>query len=384
MANLKCFFACTIVVLSGVVGCGGDYALYPAENFECDTEVVYEYIEVKVPVYIETEVEVESDPGVIWVDSFTQPQSVDGVDILWVIDTSGSMGGVSIEQAKASLTLALSQLRPQDSFNIIEFNSKMRVLFRAPMIVNRHTIQKAGEFVRQLQAGGGTEMLAALQAALSRDNSMPAESTLERVRQIVFITDGAIGNEEQLFEEIVSTVGDSRLFTVGIGSAPNSWFMRKAAQFGKGTHTHIGDISEVTEKMRILFDQISTPLATKLQVSWPSEVEAYPQRIPDLSIPGQAKGIVDLYDVTDDWIPIYDKSDLGGFYMAVGTSGNQYKNGSIAGLLMAELIDACEHGHDHDADPIKVECPKTGLLLDAGFYSRNREINENSSFSVLG
>jgi len=117
---------------------------------------------------------------------------------------------------------------------------------------------------------------------------------------------------------------------------------------------------------------------------WQAQVFRLAQRIPELPIPGQAKGVVDLYDVTDDWIPIYDKSDLGGYYMAVGTSGNQYKNGSIAGLLMAELIDACEHGHDHDADPVKVKCPKTGLVLDAGFYSRNREINEDSSFSVLG
>jgi Ca-activated chloride channel family protein len=203
-------------------------------------------------------------------------------EVIFVIDTSGSMGGVSIEQAKASLALALAQLGPRDSFNIIEFNSQMRRLFRTPVPASRHTTQRAAEFVRQLQAGGGTEMLPALQAALSGQNVVQAESTPYRVRQVVFITDGAIGNEEQLFEEIISTVGDRRLFTVGIGAAPNSWFMRKAAQFGRGTHTHIGDISEVTQKMQILFDQISTPLATKLQVSWPTEVEAYPQRIPDL------------------------------------------------------------------------------------------------------
>lgn len=117
---------------------------------------------------------------------------------------------------------------------------------------------------------------------------------------------------------------------------------------------------------------------------WRAQVLRLAQRIPDLPIPGQARGVVDLYDVADDWIPIYDKSDLGGYYMAVGTSGNQYKNGPIAGLLMAELIDACEHGHDHDADPVKIKCPLTGLVLNAGFYSRNREINEDSSFSVLG
>ena len=117
---------------------------------------------------------------------------------------------------------------------------------------------------------------------------------------------------------------------------------------------------------------------------WRAQVMRQAQRIPSLPIPGQAKGIVDLYDVSDDWIPIYDKSDLPGFYMAVGTSGNQYKNGSMAGLLMAELIDACEHGVDHDVDPVRVRCPITGFELDAGFYSRNRDIIEGSSFSVLG
>jgi sarcosine oxidase subunit beta len=117
---------------------------------------------------------------------------------------------------------------------------------------------------------------------------------------------------------------------------------------------------------------------------WNAQVYRMAQRIPTLPIPGQATGIVDLYDVSDDWIPIYDKSDLEGFYLAVGTSGNQYKNGPMAGLLMAELIDACEHGRDHDADPVRVTCPITGYELNAGFYSRNREIVEDSSFSVLG
>ena len=117
---------------------------------------------------------------------------------------------------------------------------------------------------------------------------------------------------------------------------------------------------------------------------WQAQVYRMAQRIPNLPIPGQALGIVDLYDVSDDWIPIYDKSDLGGFYMAVGTSGNQYKNGPIAGLLMAELVDACEHGHNHDEEPVQLRCPITGFELDAGFYSRKREIVAGSSFSVLG
>jgi sarcosine oxidase subunit beta len=108
------------------------------------------------------------------------------------------------------------------------------------------------------------------------------------------------------------------------------------------------------------------------------------QRIPTLGIPSQMKGVVDLYDVADDWIPIYDKSDLPGFYMAIGTSGNQFKNAPVSGILMAELIEACEGGRDHDGDPLQLHLARTDRSIDIGFYSRNREINAESSFSVLG
>ena len=117
---------------------------------------------------------------------------------------------------------------------------------------------------------------------------------------------------------------------------------------------------------------------------WRAQVYRCARRIPDLKIPSRTSGVVDLYDVSDDWIPIYDKSALEGFYMAIGSSGNQFKNAPVAGHCMAELIDACEKGHDHDANPLKVKTVYTGLELNMGFYSRNREINPNSSFSVNG
>ncbi len=91
-----------------------------------------------------------------------------------------------------------------------------------------------------------------------------------------------------------------------------------------------------------------------------------------------------MYDVSDDWIPIYDRSSLDGFYMAVGTSGNQFKNAPMAGAMMADLILACEAGRDHDADPVQILLPHIGRSIDVGFYSRRREINLESSFSVLG
>ena len=117
---------------------------------------------------------------------------------------------------------------------------------------------------------------------------------------------------------------------------------------------------------------------------WKAQVLRLARRIPSLGVPSDKKGVVDLYDVSDDWIPIYDKTDLPGFYVAIGTSGNQFKNCHIAAYCLTKLIQEVETGHDHDADPVTVKMPYTGLELDMGVFSRNREINKDSSFSVLG
>ncbi len=93
---------------------------------------------------------------------------------------------------------------------------------------------------------------------------------------------------------------------------------------------------------------------------------------------------MDLYDVSDDWTPIYDVSDLAGFYLAIGTSGNQYKNGPVVGFMMAEIIHACENGRNHDMDPVKLRLRNIDFTLDTKTFSRNRNIIKNSTFSVLG
>lgn len=117
---------------------------------------------------------------------------------------------------------------------------------------------------------------------------------------------------------------------------------------------------------------------------WRRQVLRLARRLPELGVPSERKGVADLYDVSDDWIPIYDKTDLDGFYVAIGTSGNQFKNCHVAAYCLVKLIEAVEGGHDHDADPLKVTLPHTGLELDLGAFSRNRPVNEDSSFSVLG
>ncbi|WP_043317575.1 marine proteobacterial sortase target protein [Microbulbifer sp. HZ11] len=202
-------------------------------------------------------------------------------EVVYVVDTSGSMSGVSIRQAKESLLLALSRLDAADRFNVIEFNSHHRSFYPRPVSATPDNIQRARDWVESLEATGGTEMAPALKEALSQQLD---EQTGELVRQVIFITDGAVGNERALFEIVRQRLGQVRLFTVGIGSAPNSFFMTKAAEFGRGSFVQIGDLGEVQTKMGQLFEKLENPLVTDLQVEWPQgiKVETYPKQLPDL------------------------------------------------------------------------------------------------------
>lgn len=116
---------------------------------------------------------------------------------------------------------------------------------------------------------------------------------------------------------------------------------------------------------------------------WDTQTTRAARRITTLGVPHRPAGVAALYDVSDDWLPIYDRTDLDGFYVAIGTSGNQFKNAPMVGLLMKELIEACERGHDHDLDPIVVTGPVTGTTIDLAGFSRRRTLHATTN-SVLG
>jgi Ca-activated chloride channel family protein len=199
-------------------------------------------------------------------------------EMVFVIDTSGSMAGASIIQAREALGFALDQLGPDDRFNIIAFNNQPTSLFTQSQPVTLQSLDAGRDFVSGLVADGGTEMRAALNLALT---GRAAEGTL---RQIVFITDGSVGNEAELFAVIHGGLGNSRLFTVGIGSAPNSFFMQQAAEIGRGSFTYIGATNQVAERMGDLFARLASPALTDINVTWPGSgpVDMYPAAVPDL------------------------------------------------------------------------------------------------------
>jgi len=202
-------------------------------------------------------------------------------DVVFVLDRSGSMAGKSIVQARAALRFALARLRPVDRFEIVRFNGRTEALFGGVRPANPDNLARAEEYVATTKAEGGTEMRSALLQAL------PQEAPQGRLRQVVFVTDGAVSNESALFDAIARRIGRTRLFTVGIGSAPNSHFMRRAAALGRGSFTYIGNTGEVSAKMRTLLQKIERPAMVDLAADWlgladGSAPDAYPSRLPDL------------------------------------------------------------------------------------------------------
>jgi Ca-activated chloride channel family protein len=197
-------------------------------------------------------------------------------ETIFILDTSGSMGGASIRQAKKALQMAVSRIRPEDRFNIIEFNSTTTRLFTAAKPGAPNNLAQAVNFIDKLEAGGGTEIYPALAMALDGKHNH------ERIRQVVFLTDGCVDNEESLFSLIKQKLGDSRLFTIGIGSAPNSYFMTRAAAMGRGSFTFIGSTGEVQEKMAALFTMLEQPSITDLHFTGNAPLEMLPSPLPDL------------------------------------------------------------------------------------------------------
>jgi Ca-activated chloride channel homolog len=198
---------------------------------------------------------------------------------IFVIDNSGSMDGPSMVQAKEALLLGLAKLNTTDRFNVIRFDDTMDLLFPTAVPADSLNITAAKNFVSALQANGGTEMIPPLKAALVDDMA----SAKTHLRQVVFITDGSIGNEAEMFATLTSQRGRSRVFMVGIGSAPNSYLMTRAAELGRGTFTFIGDASQVTTRMDELFTKIGQPVVTGLAATLSSgQAELTPSLLPDL------------------------------------------------------------------------------------------------------
>lgn len=197
-------------------------------------------------------------------------------ELILVIDNSGSMTGTSMAQAIEAADRALARLRPGDRFNVIRFDDTFDLLFPEPVPAEPAAVARARAFVRSLRAAGGTEMLPALRAAFR------GTAPTGYLRQVVLATDAAVGNEDELLRLIENERGEARLFPVGIGSAPNGHFLRKAAELGRGSQVLVRNVNDVAEAMDGLLAKLDHPALRDIHIDWPGVAEAYPRRIPDL------------------------------------------------------------------------------------------------------
>lgn len=204
-------------------------------------------------------------------------------NVIFILDVSGSMVGEALNQAKQALAMAIEDLSENDEFNIIAFSSQAMALWQQSQKASIDAKNEALSLLYKLEADGGTEIKQALDLAFSfpthRDNTV--------LDQIVFITDGSVSNEKQLMQTIYEGLGNYRLFTIGIGSAPNAYFMEEAATVGKGTYTFIGDLQTVESKMTALLEKIKRPALTNIQLNIKDPkrafgFEVFPRKIPDL------------------------------------------------------------------------------------------------------
>ncbi|MFE7525082.1 NAD(P)/FAD-dependent oxidoreductase [Kitasatospora sp. NPDC057542] len=115
-----------------------------------------------------------------------------------------------------------------------------------------------------------------------------------------------------------------------------------------------------------------------------TQVTRAARRFPAIGVPSRPLGVAGVYDVADDWTPIYDRTALDGYYVAMGTSGNQFKNAPLVGRFLAALIESVESGHDHDGDPVRYRCEHTGNVVDLGAFSRRRPVRAGSARTVMG
>lgn len=283
-------------------------------------------------------------------------------EVIFIIDTSGSMDGVSIRQAREALALALRRLTPADRFNVIAFNDTARAFAADALTADATNIARAVRWVRALRADGGTEMGPALNLAFAH------RADPRVLRQIVFLTDGEVGNEEELFALIARRLGDSRLFTVGIGSAPNSHFMAKAAELGRGTYTYIDRVEDVATRMHALYARLESPAMRDLQVLWPQTVEAWPQRIPDLY---QGEPVLITVRAAQLAGPIVVRGRQGDIGWSQQVPLQQVQAGAGVHKLWARAkIDALGDGARNGVAPEQVRAAIVEVALAHGLVSR--------------
>ncbi|HEY3581316.1 MAG TPA: TonB-dependent receptor [Pyrinomonadaceae bacterium] len=210
------------------------------------------------------------------------PQRVSAEDVMpkelvFVLDSSGSMSGFPFEKARETLLLALDNLYPHDTFNLITFAGETKILFNDPVPATPENIRKARNLLKKIGSDGGTEMMTAIKAALEPSDSQ------QHVRIVCFMTDGLVGNDNEILAE-VQKHPNARVFAMGFSDSPNRYLLDKMAQYGRGEVDYVSEKGDTSAVAKRFHERIRNPLLTDLSIDWSGlpVSDVYPKSIPDL------------------------------------------------------------------------------------------------------
>ena len=248
----------------------------PNKDFILKYDVAGRHIEDAVLVHRS-----ESDDG-FFTMIIQPPERVTASDVMpkelvFVIDTSGSMSGFPIEKAKETMKLALDGLYPQDTFNLITFSGDEHILFPEPVPATRENLAKAQAFLASRSGSGGTEMMKAIRAALDPSDAQ------DHVRIACFMTDGYVGNDMEIIAE-VQKHPNARVFAFGIGSSVNRFLLDKMTEQGRGEVEYVTLTDDGSAAAKRFHERVRNPLLTDVSIEWSglNVSDVYPKRIPDL------------------------------------------------------------------------------------------------------
>ena len=295
-----------------------------------------------------------------------QPKGTIGPDeaapkeMVLVLDTSGSMEGIPIEASKRFAREALSSLGPRDTFNLVRFASGAEVFSKEPLPSDRASVDRGRAWIEALSGGGGTEMLTGLKAAFER----PADPN--RLRMVVFLTDGFIGDENRILAEISRVAGDARIYTVGIGSSVNHYVLDRMAALGRGTYVFVRPDEKADEALERFRGWVSRPYLTDLRVDWGAlaVADVVPETLPDLGS-GQNLCMVGRYLAPGTGEVVF-RGHLGGRYweqrLTVALPGKEGSHSALASLWARHRIEELLMSVP-DGVPPSVEAEVTTLAL---------------------
>ena len=257
-----------------------DQATIPNRDFVLKFKVAGGRVKTNLLTYVDREKGQGYFTLVLYPPQHLQSTPRHPMEMVFVLDCSGSMNGEPIAQAKAAVLAALDLLEPSDTFQVIRFSNNASRFGPDPVPATAENIARAKRYVRQLQGGGGTRMIEGIRAALR----FPHDP--ERLRFVTFMTDGYIGNELEILDAIHKSIGESRIFSFGVGSSVNRYLLNRMAKVGRGAAAYLALDDSGAEVMRYFFNRISRPVLTDVEIDWGTMkvTDTYPQRLPDLFV----------------------------------------------------------------------------------------------------